>query len=176
MKRGTQLALLFAGFIGMATSANAITAEKKIGTLECFIARGEGMLVGSRKDVSCTLISNEGEPLENYIGELSKVGLDVGFTKENVLKWSVYVPEFQSYNPGELSGTFKGLSASASFAYGLGASVLIGGVKENFALQPLKISRQKGVNIAIGITQMELRYIEDTEEDPEPENEAVQEE
>ena len=66
----------------------------------------------------------------------------------------------KSYQPGSLGGNFAGASASASFAVGLGASVLIGGLSENFALQPIKISRQNGINIALGITRMELRLIE----------------
>lgn len=158
-----RMTLTISVFLAWASSTYALGANTKIGSLECFVAEGNGALVGSSKDISCTFLSLEGEPLENYIGELNKIGLDVGFTEETILEWSVYIPEFQSYEPGSLQGTFKGASATASLAYGLGASILIGGLTENFALQPLKISKQKGINIAVGITQMELRYIKDTE-------------
>lgn len=159
----SRIALTVTMFFVWATSVSALGANTKIGTLECFVAEGSGALVGSSKDISCTFLSLDGQPIENYIGELNKIGLDVGFTEETVLEWSVYVPEFQTYKPGSLQGTFKGASATASLAYGLGASILIGGLTENFALQPLKINKQKGINIAVGITQMELRYIKDTE-------------
>jgi len=137
----------------------------KIGTLECFVAEGSGFLVGSSKDISCTLYGTDDEPLENYIGELKKYGVDIGFTRETLLVWSVFVPHNSSYQPGSLAGNFAGASASASVAVGLGASVLIGGLSENFALQPIKLNRQKGVNIAVGITRMELRSIKETMED-----------
>ncbi len=173
MKKIAQALLTAGAFLLSAQTTHALGANSKIGTLECFVAGGSGILVGSSKDISCTLLSLEDEPVENYIGELIKIGLDVGFTKETVMQWSVYIPEFQSYEPGALSGKFRGASANASLAIGLGASILIGGLSENFALQPLKISKQKGVNIAVGITQMELRFIEDTEDDSDDQQEST---
>jgi len=153
--------------VGMASAQNSV----KIGTLECFVAEGSGFLVGSSKDISCTLYGLDDEPLENYIGELKKYGVDIGFTRETLLVWSVFVPKASFYQPGSLGGNFAGASATASLAVGLGASVLIGGLSENFALQPIRINRQKGVNIAVGITQMELRPIGMT-----PEEEIAEEE
>lgn len=163
MSKIFQIALFSIALLTSAQLAFSFGANTKIGTLECFVAGGSGVLIGSSKDISCTLLSLDGQPVENFIGELKKLGLDIGFTKETVMEWSVYIPEFQQYESGALAGKFRGASATASLSIGLGASVLIGGLTENFALQPLKINKQKGVNIAVGITQMELRYIQDTE-------------
>ncbi len=162
---------------GILASVPVAAQEKTraIGTLECFVDEGSGYLVGSSKDVSCTFVSPEGIALENYIGEFTKYGLDIGFTRETKLIWSVFVPKYSVYQNGSLAGNYAGASASASLAYGLGASVLIGGLSENFALQPFKVGTQKGVNLAIGITRMQLRSVEDTDMDgvePSPEIEV----
>jgi hypothetical protein len=154
--------------LAFSTPAQTIAQDSvKIGTLECFVAEGSGFLVGSSKDISCTLYDLGDAPMETYIGELKKYGVDIGFTKESLLTWSVFVPEKSAYQPESLAGNFAGASASASLAVGLGASVLIGGLAENFALQPIRINRQKGVNIAVGITRMELRSVGTAESESE---------
>lgn len=153
--------LLASAAIALSAAVNAFAQNStKIGELECFVAPGTGFVVGSSKDISCTLYGPDDEALENYIGELKKYGVDIGFTEETLLKWSVFVPERSFYQPGSLGGNYAGASASASLSVGLGASVLIGGLSENFALQPIKVNRQQGINIAVGITRMVLRPVD----------------
>jgi hypothetical protein len=158
-------ALVFAVISSCLFTSHPASAQRSnlIGTLECFVASGSGYVVGSKKDISCTLLDLDDNPLENYIGEIKKYGVDIGFTEESLLRWSVFVGNGTSYEKGSLAGNFAGASASASLAVGLGASVLIGGLTENFALQPIKINQQNGVNIAVGITRMQLRGITATQ-------------
>ena len=52
------------------------------------------------------------------------------------------------------------LRRSATFAVGLGANVLVGGSNKSFALQPVSIQTQTGLNVAAGVTELELRSIE----------------
>ena len=58
-----------------------------------------------------------------------------------------------------LAGTYAGVSAEASAAIGVGANVLVGGSSDSFALQPLSVQGQTGVNVAAGITQFKLEAI-----------------
>lgn len=148
---------------GMPIHAPAQSSDQagavRIGSLECFVDAGTGFVLGSTKDVSCVLYGTDDAALENYIGELSKYGIDIGFTREARMVWDVYVSEGRSYEPGSLSGTYAGASASASLSFGLGASILIGGLTESFALQPIRIGKQKGLNIAFGIARMSLTEV-----------------
>jgi len=57
---------------------------------------------------------------------------------------------------GMLSGTYVGASAEMSVAAGLGANVLVGGSNRAVALQPLSVQGQVGLNIAAGVSQLEL--------------------
>ena len=56
-----------------------------------------------------------------------------------------------------------GATASASLAVGLGANVLVGGLDKSFALQPISLQTQRGVNFALAVAQLELRSIEQAE-------------
>ena len=58
---------------------------------------------------------------------------------------------------GMLTGTYVGASAEASIAAGLGANVLVGGSNRAVALQPLSVQGQTGLNIAAGVSQLDLR-------------------
>jgi len=171
VKKSLSLALAIAMIVIACPGDPALAQSRtKIGELDCFVAEGTGYVIGSEKDISCTLYDGQGEVIEHYIGELKKYGIDVGFTRESKLRWSVHVPVDQTYQPGILEGTYTGASATAALAIGLGASVLIGGLSDNYALQPLKLAQQEGINIALGITRMELRSVLDTEDsanDPE---------
>jgi hypothetical protein len=40
---------------------------------------------------------------------------------------------------------------------GLGANVLVGGSNRTVALQPLSVQGQAGLNLAVGVSELELR-------------------
>ena len=42
-------------------------------------------------------------------------------------------------------------------ALGLGANALIGGSSRTISLQPLSVQGQEGLNIAVGVTELQLR-------------------
>ena len=70
--------------------------------------------------------------------------------------WAVYAPT-NVIGPGALAGVYSGATAEATVAVGLGANVLVGGSNRTFALQPLSITGQTGLNIAAGVASLELR-------------------
>jgi len=53
--------------------------------------------------------------------------------------------------------TYVGASAEVTAAIGAGANLLVGGSGQAFTLQPLSIQTQTGINIAIGVSQFQLR-------------------
>ncbi len=50
------------------------------GTLNCDVSGGIGFVVGSQRQVNCLFTPSYPAPPEQYIGTITKVGLDVGFT------------------------------------------------------------------------------------------------
>jgi hypothetical protein len=55
-----------------------------------------------------------------------------------------------------LAGTCVGVSAEETLGLGLGANVLLGGSENSIALQPLSVQGQAGVNLAVGVSRLEL--------------------
>jgi hypothetical protein len=66
----------------------------------------------------------------------------------------VYAPTDKRF--AALSGTYVGGSAEATIGVGLGANVLVGGSDRTIALQPLSIQGQTGLNLAAGVTEIQL--------------------
>jgi hypothetical protein len=130
-------------------------ARVEIGVLDCVVEGGVGFIVGSSKDVACTFTPAGGPP-EPYVGTVDKIGVDIGFTNESVIRWAVIAPTADAYAPGALAGSYGGVSAEATAGAGLGANVLVGGTGDSFMLQPVSLQAQAGLNIAAGLTAFHL--------------------
>ena len=125
---------------GMLAYETAKADTLELGQLECYVDAGTGFIFGSTKDISCVFTPIEGETGEdNYFGVISKYGLDIGSTEASYISWIVIAQSETPYRPGFLQGDYTGATASATFAVGLGANVLIGGSEQSCALQPLSI-------------------------------------
>jgi hypothetical protein len=57
---------------------------------------------------------------------------------------------------GALAGVYVGATADAAIGVGLGANVLVGGFEKSIAFQPLSVEGEAGLNVAIGIGEVEL--------------------
>lgn len=141
--------------------AGAQESGVEIGQLNCEVAGGAGFVFGSSKNLSCTFTHAGGNfPDEVYAGNIQKYGIDIGVTGKQVILWTVVAAESDLYEPGALEGTYSGATASAAFVAGLGANVLLGGSENSFALQPLSISAGTGVNVAVGLAQINLKRMQ----------------
>ncbi len=153
--------LIAAAAAAMLTASPAAMAQQEgieLGLLECTVEGGAGFIVGSTKDVLCTYTpADKTLAPETYHGEIRKIGLDVGVTGETRIAWMVLGPSRDLYAPGALAGNYVGASAEASVAVGAGANLLVGGSNKTFTLQPLSVQAQTGVNIAVGVTDFQLR-------------------
>ena len=125
-----------------------------IGTLTCNVASGFGFVFGSSRAINCTF-AGPGGRYEHYVGNISKFGVDIGYTQGGILVWTVVAPT-AALGPGALAGNYVGGTASATVGVGLGANALVGGSTNSIALQPLSIEANRGLNVAAGIAAMTL--------------------
>jgi hypothetical protein len=139
-------------FAPVAASAQSRVA---VGTLDCDISGGIGLILGSQKQVSCVFRPSTPGPVENYQGTISKLGLDIGATAGGQMVWGVYATT--GWGAGALAGSYVGASAEATIAAGLGANVLVGGNNRTVALQPVSVQGQAGLNVAVGVSELALR-------------------
>ena len=144
------------GVFAMAAPVQAAPHGVNVGTLTCNVASGWGFVFGSSKDLHCTFRQNDRQ-VEHYTGTISKFGMDIGYTEGGVLMWGVVAPSSDT-RPGTLDGDYVGASASATVGVGLGANVLVGGFDESFALQPVSVSGNEGLNVAAGVGSISLKH------------------
>ena len=81
--------------------------------------------MGSQRNVNCVFHGQPSEADEAYTGQITRIGLDVGYTAGGVIVWTVFADS--NRYAGMLAGTYGGPTAEASVAAGLGANVLVGG-------------------------------------------------
>src|ERR1700712_3799129 len=124
----TRSTTLLAGIALAALLCAPVTAQpvrEQIGTLNCDVAGGIGLIIGSRKEVSCFFTSSIPGPNEVYVGSISKFGLDIGVTSGSQMVWAVHSQT--TLRRGALAGIYSGATGEATVVAGLGANVLIGG-------------------------------------------------
>lgn len=154
------LATIASVLLAAATPVSAQTGPNYVqaGVLDCDVSAGIGLIVTSKKEITCLFKPVNNAPQEVYIGSITKFGLDLGATGPGQMLWSVYAPTNRPF--GALAGNYVGATAEATFAVGLGANVLVGGSNSTIALQPLSVQGQVGLNIAAGVAEIRLRTVQ----------------
>ena len=137
-------------------SANA-APPVRAGILQCQGGQNVGFVVGSVASFECVFRS-EGRRPEPYIATVRRIGLDLGVTDQTQLSWAVNAPNSR-LGRGELAGTYGGVGANASIGVGGGGNFLVGGPANAYALQPISLQGQTGLNVAAGIAGIELEPV-----------------
>ena len=156
-KRLSALAgLALAGALALPASSMAQAPQRtKVGSLTCDISAGIGLIITSKKEVTCMFTPSQPGPREVYTGSISKFGLDIGATAGGEMVWAVYAPSDRRF--GALAGHYGGATAEATVGAGLGANVLVGGSNRTVTLQPVSVQGQAGLNVAVGVAGLDLR-------------------
>ncbi|MGE3876649.1 MAG: DUF992 domain-containing protein [Parvibaculaceae bacterium] len=148
-------ALFLAAGVAFATAGGAMAKSGvNVGVLKCTVEGGIGMILASSKDMKCHFSPAGGGPEQFYKGRINKIGLDIGVTEKSYITWVVFAPG--KLKPGALAGSYVGATADAAIGVGLGANVLVGGFEKSVALQPLSVEGEVGLNVAVGIGDVEL--------------------
>jgi hypothetical protein len=145
------VALAAGSFSGPSAQAQRIRA----GVLNCDVSGGIGLIIGSQRQVNCLFSPDTPGPQEGYYGTITKFGLDIGATAGGSMVWGVYADTTRGY--GFLAGDYAGATGEATIAVGLGANVLVGGSNRTVALQPVSVTGQVGLNLALGVANLSLR-------------------
>jgi len=160
MKKYTRLAAMSAaialGVSGLGVSAFADDAGVRAGMLTCHVDSGWGFIFGSTRALKCTFSGGPGR-IEHYAGDISKFGVDIGYTEAGVMVWAVLAPT-ADLAKGSIAGEYAGATAGAAVAVGASANVLIGGSNNHMALQPVSLEGMTGLNVAAGIAALKLTY------------------
>jgi len=153
----------------MTTHARRHNKERFLSAVICAAA----LLIGPSRPTS----AGDAEPLPSYNVDLrettvsgvssgaymavqfgvaqSAIVKGVGATAGGRMEWAVYAPT--SRKVGALAGRYGGVSGEATVGVGAGVNVLVGGSNRTVSLQPVSVEGQTGLNVAGGVTELELR-------------------
>jgi hypothetical protein len=126
----------------------------KVGSLTCDISAGIGLIITSKKELTCMFTPSQPGPREVYTGSITKFGLDLGATAGGEMVWAVYAPTNRRI--GALAGHYGGATAEATVGAGVGANALVGGSNRTVTLQPVSVQGQTGLNLAVGVAELDL--------------------
>ena len=146
---------VFALVVALLPNPAAAQSRVAVGVLECRAGPSTTFIVGSVRDFDCLFTPTAG-PLQRYGATIQRLGLDLGWSASSTLFWNVFAPT-DVIGPGALAGGYGGVSAGAAVVVGLGANAMAGGLNNSFALQPVSIEGQTGLNAFAGISTLELR-------------------
>jgi hypothetical protein len=142
--------------MGLAVTTPA-RADVEVGTLSCQSLGATNYIIVSNQPFNCIFTSSAGGPVQYYQATIHRVGAQVGFNSNTVLGWAVFAPT-PRVGPGALAGIYGGVSAGAAIGVGVGANGLVGG-SNSFALQPVSVEGQSGLNLVATATQLELHAV-----------------
>jgi hypothetical protein len=142
-----------AAILALAGVAAQAEPRVEVGVLTCNASGSTGYIVGSTRHLRCRF-HHQGRD-EFYTGTINKIGLDIGSTKQAQISWAVLAPT-SNLPRRSLVGGYGGVSAEATVGVGVGANALIGGSAKSIVLQPLSVQSQQGLNIAAGVSSLEL--------------------
>ena len=146
--------IAIAALVAPIVSADA-APPVRAGILQCQGGQNVGFVVGSVTSLEC-VFQSEGRRPEPYIATVRRIGLDLGITAQTQFSWAVNAPN-NRLGYGELAGTYGGVGANASVGIGGGGNFLVGGPANAYALQPISVQGQTGLNVAAGIAGIELQ-------------------
>jgi hypothetical protein len=156
--RFSTLGIAVASLVASFASANALPQPQfRAGILECQGGQNVGFVVGSTTNLEC-VFQSEGRRPEPYLATVHRFGLDLGITDQTRLTWAVNAPTTR-VGRGDLAGNYGGVGANASVGVGFGGNFLVGGPQNSYALQPISVQGQTGLNVAAGVADIELEPV-----------------
>jgi len=155
MIRSSCLIVVFAGLFAASSQTALAQSRVAVGVLECRAGPVTSFVVGSVRDFDCVFHPDNAPP-QRYGATIQRLGVDLGWSGGTALIWQVFAPT-NVVGAGALSGGYGGVSAGAAVGVGLGANALAGGLNNSFALQPVSVEGQTGLNAFAGISSLELR-------------------
>jgi len=155
--RLSTLTLATLALLAPIATANA-APQVQAGVLQCQGGENVGFVVGSVTRLECVFQSANARRPEPYVATVKRIGLDLGVTATTQLAWAVSAPTTQLPR-GALAGSYGGFGVNASVGLGAGSNFLFGGPNNAYALQPISVQGQTGLNVAAGIAGIDLEPV-----------------
>lgn len=148
-------AALLAASAAAVSPALADSPKIAVGTLTCTGHGSVGLIFGSKENMRCMFQTAIGGRTYPYNATITQVGIDIGFTGESTLVWTV-LGSTTDMPANALEGSYGGVTAGATVGIGASANALIGGSNKSVVLQPVSVQGQTGLNLSAGVAGLQL--------------------
>jgi len=150
---------LCAALVALAGPASAqMPGWTQTGMLTCKLNPSIGFIIVGHQSMECRFVPSIPAPPQIYEGALNTVGIDIGIVGGGALAWGVLAPT-AGVPAGALAGNYVGASGDVALGIGVGANVLVGGSNRSFALQPLSVEGSVALNVTLGLSALQLRWV-----------------
>ncbi|WP_291547630.1 DUF992 domain-containing protein [Bosea sp. (in: a-proteobacteria)] len=124
------------------------------GRLSCTIGPNAAAVVKSQKPMQCRFHPRRG-PNQIYTAVVKQFSVDLSAMRGTRMSWRVYGP-YARAPLGALSGSYSAGPGLAAADGSSGPPILVGGRGKTVSLRPLAVQTLRGINIAIGVTGLDL--------------------
>ncbi len=155
LKFAVRSALAVALF-GLALTATSPARAGEIGILTCRSPQTTGYILWSSTAYDCVFQSSVGGGTPRYSAVINRAGAEVGWSGNTTMAWAVFAASGQ-VGQGTLAGGYGGASAGAAVGVGARANALFGGFANSFALQPVSVEGETGLNARATVTGLWLQ-------------------
>jgi hypothetical protein len=139
----------------MHETATAQSAGPPTGRLSCTVGSNFSTIAKAQRPTECRFRPRRG-PVQHYTGIVRSFSMDLGSVRTATMAWRVYGP-YARAPLGALGGSFRSSSATAPSTPG---NALVGGKDNEATLLPLPLQGSRGINVAIGVTALDLTLTE----------------
>ena len=142
-----------------APAAGQTPTWTQTGMLTCKLNPSIGFIIVGHQSMECRFVPSVPGPSQIYEGALNTVGIDIGIIGGGALAWGVLAPT-AGVPAGALAGAYVGASGDVALGLGVGANLLVGGSGRSFALQPLSVEGSVALNVTLGLSALQLRWVQ----------------
>ncbi|WP_420101873.1 DUF992 domain-containing protein [Bosea sp. (in: a-proteobacteria)] len=151
--RGGLAVAALAWLLASATTAFAQSGPPS-GRLSCTIGPNAAAVTAGQRPMACRYHPRRG-PIQYYTATVRKFGMDLGAMRGTRMSWRVFGP-YARAPLGALSGPYQAGGGRPGPDGSVGAPILVGGKSGRVSLRSLAVQSLRGVNIAIGVSELEL--------------------
>ena len=150
-------ALALVALLAAPAGAQAPPSWTQAGMLRCVVNPSIGFIIAGHQSMECRFTpSAPNLPPQAYAGALNMIGLNIGISAGGVFGWAVLAPTV-GIPLGALAGEYVGASGDIAVGLGVGANVLVGGSGRTIALQPVSLEGSVALDVALGVSSLQLR-------------------
>ena len=152
--------MTFVGSTALMVSLGALNAAAQqrvqAGVLTCRLGPSVGRIISARPRMRCQFVKSDGRT-ENYLGTVTRfrTGSRHHCRRRHEVGGS---GEHRSHRPRCSGWPLRRSQRRHLTGVGIGANALIGGSRRSTVLQPVSVAGSVGINLAVGVAGLALRY------------------